>query len=370
MNVAHITLSFQPGGRREAIRTLVEEQKRLGVTSHLICLEDLGIDPEELDNFASHCVLNRASVFDFAAARTLRDRIRSLELDVIHSHDAASQFTVATARSLGAKVAHVSTFHRSLNSDTDRLHKRMLAGYANLFTDTVLVASTERLQHYQSANWVRASKVRSIPLGIDLTRFSPSDDKRSAARQQLGVSQDCLVLGAIGHFGPEKGVDLVVKAGLRLLENAARPLKIVVLGSGTEAQVDTMKNLVPSADQQHFEFLGHVPDPGFWLNAFDVFVHGARLEAFGLVIVEAMASALPVVSAGVGGITDIVIDGETGFLCTPDSESTLAEAVNRLIVDDDLRQRMGRAAHERALGTYTASQYARNYHQVYQELKG
>ena len=246
----------------------------------------------------------------------------------------------------------------------------MLAGYANLFTETVLVASTERLQHYRSANWVRPGKVRSIPLGIDLTRFSPSEQKRSSAREQLGVAEDSLVLGAIGHFGPEKGVDLVVKAGLRLLESTTRPLKIVVLGSGTETQVETIKDLVPSASQPHFEFLGHVPDPGFWLNAFDVFVHGARLEAFGLVIVEAMASGLPVVSAGVGGITDIVVDGETGYLCAPGSEVALADAVSRLITDDNLRQRMGRAAHERALKTYTATQYARNYHEVYTELTG
>lgn len=368
MNVAHITLSFQPGGRREAIRTLVEEQASLGVTSHLICLEDLGIDPDDLGKISSHCVLHRQSVFDISAAKALRDRIDSLNLDLIHSHDAASQLTVATARSIGARIPHVSTFHRSLNSDTNRFHKRLLAGYANLLTEVVLVASTERLQHYRKANWVRNSKVRSIPLGIDLTRFAPSQEKRAAARQELGVAPEDVVLGAIGHFGQEKGIDLVVKAGLRLLDSANSPIRIVILGSGTDAQVDSMKALVPEDKKCHFDFLGHVPDPGLWLNAFDVFVHGARLEAFGLVVVEAMACALPVVTAGVGGITDIVLEGETGFLCGAGSHEALAGAAGKLIKDGALRNRMGAASLERAISTYAAHRYATHYHEVYQEL--
>jgi glycosyltransferase involved in cell wall biosynthesis len=104
--------------------------------------------------------------------------------------------------------------------------------------------------------------------------------------------------------------------------------------------------------------LGWIPRSADLLAASDVVVCSSLFESFGMVPVEAMASAIPVVSTNVGGPAETIVDGETGFLVPPNRPDLLAERVVHLLERDELRRRMGDAGRDRVLRLYSVRRYA------------
>ena len=107
------------------------------------------------------------------------------------------------------------------------------------------------------------------------------------------------------------------------------------------------------------------------LNLFDVLVHlPVRPEPFGLVAIEAMSAGKPVVAAATGGLTEIVVDGSTGFLVPPGDVVSAAERVKTLLDDDLLRERMGRAGSRRVDDNFSSAAYAARFERLYQSVVG
>jgi glycosyltransferase involved in cell wall biosynthesis len=235
--------------------------------------------------------------------------------------------------------------------------------------DAIVTGSRERRRHYVEQNYVDPHKVVRIPFGVDTVRFCPQDEGRHALRRELGAGNEQVVLGAAGHFGKEKGIDVVLKGFALLAQRRPDlPLLLVIMGEGTPEQQRQMQALADRAVGGRVRFLGFRPDVECWFRAFDLFVHAPRFEAFGLVVAEAMATGLPVVATRVGGVPDLVEDDRTGLLTPPDSPIALADALERLITDRGAWQAMGRTARQRAVDEFSAEVYTRRYLEVYRDL--
>jgi L-malate glycosyltransferase len=274
----------------------------------------------------------------------------------------------ALLRTLQPQYKLLMTFHRSLGFESATPRARGRNAIANLLTGAVVTGSSERRRHFLSENYVQREKVIRIPFGIDCARFYHDAAATAAIRCDLGLSSDTFVIGAVGHFGPEKGIDAVVDAFQRLsLRSLSRPVALVVLGTGTDAQRLLLQSLASSSSARII-LAGFQKDVHRWMSAFDLFVHAPRLEAFGLVLIEAMACRLPIVATRVGGVPDIVRHGQTGFLVSPGAPDQLADAMHSLIHDRELREEMARQAQCLALQEFSAERYADRYHNVYQAL--
>jgi glycosyltransferase involved in cell wall biosynthesis len=370
MNVLHLTISFSPGGRRRAIVTLADHLRKRSVRSFLGCLDELGCLPTEVAGvFDSYRVFGHRSAFDWTAIRQLGDYCQNVGIEIIHAHDAASQFMAALLRTLNPRYKLLMTFHRSLGSESATARDRARNAFANLFTAAVVTGSSERRQHYLSENFIQREKVIRIPFGIDTCCFSPDPAAAAAIRSDLGLSRDTFIVGAVGHFGQVKGLDAVVRGFQRLsVRSLPAPVAMVVVGSGTEAQEQSLRALAAAQPSAKIILAGFQSDVHRWMNAFDLFAHAPRLEAFGLVLVEAMASRLPVVATRIGGVPDIVRDGLTGILVSPDAPEQLADATQRLLCNPELREAMAAAGHRIAVTEYSAERYADRYLDVYQAL--
>jgi glycosyltransferase involved in cell wall biosynthesis len=370
MKVLHLTLSFERGGRRRAITTLAEELRALDVTCDLCCLNQLGCPREEaLRTFGRVEVLRRRSLLDRTALIRLTRLCDQEDVTLLHAHDAASQFTAALLRQWRPRLPLVKTFHRSLNSDTARLCHRLRNALACAYSGAIIIASRERCAHFLSENYVQPWKVVRIPLGIDLARFWPDPTDGAAIRRQLGLATDTVVLGAVGHFGHPKGLDVVLR-GFRELARRRPPgsVALVVVGDGRPEQRALLHALAEQVAPQRVILTGYVPEVERWFRAFDLFVHAPRVESFGLVLPEAMASRLPVVATRVGGIPDIVRAGRTGFLVPPDAPVLLADALERLVRDPGLRDVLGAEARRVALAEYGSALYARRHLRLYEDV--
>jgi len=206
---------------------------------------------------------------------------------------------------------------------------------------------------------------RVIPNGIDLTIFKPGD--KQAARLELGLPQNdyiCLFVGVSGALtNPYKdyttiaqAIDILLDAGL------SYQLRFVCLGGRTHTNEDLKGAKL---------FVGRVTDPrrvALYYQAADVYLHAAKADNFPLAIIEASACGIPVVATAVGGISELVEDGVTGYLVPRGDAAAMAERVRILLEDSELRYVMSQRAAERAARLYDLERQVNDCLNLYAEI--
>jgi phosphatidylinositol alpha-1,6-mannosyltransferase len=201
--------------------------------------------------------------------------------------------------------------------------------------------------------------VVEIPPGVDAAGIAPlGPAARAAARRRLGLPEEGLVVASVSRLVPRKGMDTLVHATARLKPSFSA-LTVAIAGSGRED--DRLQRLIAETHAP-VHFLGRLsePDKALLLGAADVFVMACRdrwlgleQEGFGIVFLEAAAAGVPQIAGLSGGAAEAVEDGVTGLVVRrPADTGSLAVALRRLLVDPELRRRMGSAARERALRSF------------------
>ena len=200
----------------------------------------------------------------------------------------------------------------------------------------------EFVHHYGDA----AESIIVIPNGVDLKTFNPANRPlyRDRIRQKHGISRSDLILMFAGGDWERKGVPYIMKA-LSLL---TRPdVKLLIIGSGDKelyGQLAELKHV-----RERITFVSHSSVLWEYYAASDVFVFPTKYEPFGLVIIEAMASGLPVITSRVAGAADFITDGVDGLLLSdPGDTSDLAAKIELLLSNTELRKTMGEHARETA----------------------
>ena len=212
---------------------------------------------------------------------------------------------------------------------------------------------------------VDGAKIRVVANGVDPQKFKPVDDA-AAARRQFGLGDEPCVL-FVGSLIPRKGLPFLVKAAEKIVKDGGET-KFVIVGEGPLKS--QLLGAVEAANLSgNFKFLGNVKEGmlAALYNCADVFVLPSIQEGQGIVLLEAEASAKPVVAFDVGGVKEAVRDGETGLLVKSGDADGLAEAVMRLLSDKVLREKMGANGRKLVLENFTWDVCARKMLQVYHE---
>lgn len=239
--------------------------------------------------------------------------------------------------------------------------------------DRLLAVSQATRQWYVDAG-VAACRAEVLHNGVDVTRFQPRPP-RGQIHQQLGLPADTLLVGTVGQLGMRKGLDLFVEAAARM---ARRRTDIHFLHIGQrysqkpeavayEESVRCVADAPPLSGR--FHFLGVREDVEHVLNELTVYVHAARQEPLGRVLLEAGAAGTAIVATDVGGTREIFpIPAEAALVVPPQSVTHLEGALERLLADADLRQRLGRHARQRILMAFEADAAAARLLEVYRSL--
>lgn len=208
--------------------------------------------------------------------------------------------------------------------------------------------------------------------GVDTDVFHPAPD-RAALRARLGLDPDAVLIGCFGRIRAQKGVDLLVRAGLELLPSRPR-VQIIFTGRITpdnRAFADDLQARIKAAGLDgRIRFLGELP----WdqviahYQALDLFAAPARWEGFGLTPLEAAACAVPTVAARVGAYEALIRDGQTGSLIPKDDAPALTAALARWLDDDAGRAAAGQAARAHVSANHAIEGEARAIVDVYRSL--
>lgn len=232
-------------------------------------------------------------------------------------------------------------------------------------THKVVTLTEQGIEEHVERHIGPREKFISIPSGVDLARFMEPRCDPVMARTQLGLSPLSPVVGSVGRFEPVKGYDILLRAAALL---GARLPKVQWLLAGEGEEAFRLKRL---AEELHIEdrvcFLGWQQDIPEVLAALDLFVLPSRNEGMGRVLVQAMAMGKPIVATRVGGVPEVLGEGEAGLLVSPDDPGALASAMAQLLTDRELARRMGEAGRRRA-PAYSAEQMVANIESLYEEL--
>lgn len=182
-------------------------------------------------------------------------------------------------------------------------------------------------------------------------------------------SKEPAIIGICGQIGEWKGHDLLFEA-LHLLAERGSAFRCLVFGRGQDGYENTLRKNASRAGISHFiEWRGFAKDTTQMYRAIDILVVPSRCtEAFGLVAAEAGIRCIPVVASQLGGLPEIVVDGETGFIVDAENIEELADRLGRLISSPDLRLQMGVAARERMKRLFTLDNMVQGHERVFQEL--
>jgi D-inositol-3-phosphate glycosyltransferase len=285
-----------------------------------------------------------------------------LTYDLIHAHYWLSG-PVAGLLQRGWRIPTVAMFHtlarmknQVMTGGTEResAHRDVIEQRTMLLADRVVAATAIDRRHMLEHYDVPPHKISVVPGGVDLTRFRPGD--QAAARRQLKIDGSHVLL-FVGRIQRLKGIDLLLQAVSRLSALApevGERLRVLVVG-GRSGETDALEsreqrrlsNLVARLGlRNRVTLVGSVDQallPTYYAAA-DITVVPSMYESFGLVAVESMACATPVVAARVGGLTTTVQDGVTGYLVPWRDPALYAERLALLLTNPSLRREMGRNA--------------------------
>ena len=335
----------------QVVRMLIEA----GFSAHVACpVGDLADRSEELGA--------RWHPFAFTERRLLTAGRRLPRPQALAARVAEGRKLSALAAEVRADIIHTGALVPNVDTQaTGRQLRARTLWHVNQVSPAYLFAgplparivSVSRAA-LQPAAWRRAAMGRSvvIPNGIDIERFHPpSRDERARARESLGL-RDELTIVTVARLEPLKGVDAVIRAAA---QSGVAPTLIVVGDatgySGGDGYAQSLKVLAAELDVD-VRFVGHRPDVAEVLRAGDLFAFMSRWEAFGLVLAEASATGLPVVSANIGGCAEVVVDGVTGVLVEPDDIAGCGAAIARLAADATLRDSMAGAGRRHAVENF------------------
>lgn len=294
-------------------------------------------------------------------AKTVAPRFRG-RYDVVHSLDYASNWSEGVA----VRLAGIPWITQKTNMVWGKWHwwvRGLLAKRIVCYSDATIKA------FYQG--WLFKHKTISIHTGVKLSRFTADVDVQRL-RDEMGTAPESIVLGCVAHLVPVKGHPELLHAFAKVAVEEER-LHLVLIGTGEEAYRRQLEQLTRTLGiSACVHFLGERRDVPRLLPGFDGFVlatrNWGRREAFGAVLVEAMATELPVIATKSGGPEEIVVPGETGWLVEADGSEPLAHAMRELVRDAERRRRFGKAGRQRTEAFFSSELMVQQYQNLYREV--
>ncbi len=301
-----------------------------------------------------------------ACVRPLADHMRKGEYDIVHTVLPFSYLYGAWANRLATcKPLVMSRVSLNWYQESARFLGHFERSLLHSRVDAVICNSAMIMRQLESEG-VDRSKIRVIYNGIDFSARPPLPIERRSARNELGLGQDELVLSTVGTLWAYKGHADLLAALHQVIEQLPPGWKLLVVGRDIDNNLRWLHDLCARLElAAHVRFLGERLDISSILSAADIHVSASHTEGFPNNILEAMGSGLPVVATAVGGVPELVIDGETGLLVPPHDPRVLGAAVLKLAGDHDLRARMGRRSYERAVANFSVERSAAALADVY-----
>ncbi len=316
---------------------------------------------------------------DTLAARSLARVVRRGGFDIVHAHGfkagLVARLGVWSGGGKKSSPPIVVTAHNHVLSRDDMsarskwLHRQAERMFSKRAARYIAVSDSVRRELVDGYG-IPSDKVVVIHNGVDPAPFTAPQD-REGARADLNLpSPNAAVIGLAARFSAQKGLRHLIAAVPALVEwlhPEERDLVVVIGGSGP-LESELREQAAALGVSQHLRWPGHVTSIPRFLSALDVYVSPAETEALGIGLIEAGLAGVPVVATNVGGVGEVVVEGETGVLIPPRDPYILAREAASMLHDPEHARMLARAARERCLREFDPDSMIERTAAIYVEV--
>jgi glycosyltransferase involved in cell wall biosynthesis len=309
-------------------------------------------------------LINHKGKFSLATILALIKLLRSIKPDIVHTY----LFTASLYGRIAAKLSGIPVII-STGRSTDEFKKQ-----SRIFIDSLLAKITTRItvnalaikKRQVERERVKPEKIEVIYNGLDLEKFNTNHFDKNRIKESLGLFNGYPIVTTAGRISKEKDYQTFLKAAQLILKKVA-DVNFVIVGEGKlRRKLEELSIDLGLKDK--LIFAGKREDIAEIMKVTDIFVSTSLYEGCSNVILEAMASSLPVIATRVGGNPELVIDNATGILVESGNPQQVAEATLRLLGNFTLRKEMGELARQRIKSHFLLSRMVTNTQNLYQEL--
>jgi glycosyltransferase involved in cell wall biosynthesis len=286
-------------------------------------------------------------------------------IDVIHAHQYTPFAYAVATRAFGCRPPVLFTEHGRFYPDYPNFKRKVFNRLLPDRRDRFIAVGESVRQALIRNEGLPPRRVEIVYNGVDLSAFD-HDQSRDDVRHELGVASDTFLVVQVARLDTIKDHTTAVRAIAAAVEQCPA-IRLMIVGDGPERDVivETIKAL---GLEKNVTMLGLRHDVSRILSAADAFLLTSLSEGIPVTIIEAMAAGVPVVSTNVGGVPELLEDGVSGLLVPVGDATGVANALTRLEADRDLRERLSRAARERAETCFSEPQMIEAYAALYASM--
>ena len=310
---------------------------------------------------------------DVVALLLLWRLFRRERFDIVHTHMPKTGLLGMLAARLAGVPLRIHTFHGEVWATRTGFRrfalKRLDQLVSSLATQILTVSPSQRavLVKEGVVPETKAGLIGSGSIcGVDPGRFRASASVRNAMRDQLRIPRDDTVILFLGRLNRDKGM-LDLANAFNAIAKAHPDVTLLLVGAEEDVPFSQMQEIcAPWSDRLHY--VAFTATPEHYMAAADLFCLPSYREGLGMTILESAGCGLPTVASRIYGITDAVVDGETGLLFEAGDVPALTQALLALIAAPDLRQQLGQAARQRTLKLFSNTDITRGVLELYDRL--
>lgn len=363
LRVMFMITSMPIGGQETLLVNLLRRLDRDRFLPELCCLKELGPLGEDLAREVPAHSRLLCCKYDVRVWERLTKLLRLRRIDAVITVGAGDKMFWGRLAAWRAGVPVVlSAIHSTGWPDGISFLNRRLTP----LTDAFIAVAAAHGRHLVERERFPAAKVRVIPNGVDVTRFSPRSEARRAVRRELRIAPDAPLVGIVAALRPEKNHDLFLRAAAEALKSHPDAHFALVGDGPRRGELEQLAEVLKIAHA--VRFLGSRSDVPDLLASLDVFGLTSHNEANPVSILEAMATGLPVVATDVGSVAESVAHEVSGFLVMPGSVEETAARWRMLLNDGALRQAMGDAGRRRVVERWSLEAMVAGYEELIAEI--
>lgn len=371
MRVLHLIDSGGLYGAEMMLLHLMQAQQELGLEPVLGSIGARGEGEKAIEREAGRRNL-RVERFrmrpgpNWAGALKILAFARREQVQLMHSHGYKGNILLGLLPYPLRRLPVVSTVHGWTSAggwDRLRLYE-WLDALSLRFVDRVVFVS-EAMRHHPRLRSLPSAKVAVIANGIPV---ESDQQENGAVREEIvRFAGQGFSIGAVGRLSPEKGLEHLVDAVADLV-GEGRDVRLALLGEG-ELRRELEQRAADRGIGDRVLFAGYVPDARRYLPSFDLFCMPSLTEGLPLALLEAMATEVPIIASGVGGIPEALDQGRAGLLVAPGRVAALREAMATVLDEPQQAAARARQARQRLAAVYSSQAMAERYLQVYRQCR-
>lgn len=341
-----------------------------GEADSLHILEQYGVKPMLIEEMQR----NPNFFSDRKALKKIKAIIKEYQPDIVHTH-------AAKAGALGRKAAadcgvpvilhtfHGHVFHSYFNKFKTEIFRQIEKRLASKSSGIIAISNIQKDELVKVFKIAPEHKVKVIPLGFDLNPFHENlEEKREKVRTEYNLTDE-IAVAIVGRLAPIKNHDLFLEAVKLTQEKTKQKLVFFIVGDGElKDELEAKVNVLKAENGVDIRFTSWIRDIKTFNAGMDIICLTSNNEGTPVSLIEAQATNKPVVTTDVGGVRDIVLEGETGFIVPKGDSLAFAEKLLLLTENKELRNSMSEKGWEFVKDTFHYTRLVKDMEEYYKQL--